>query len=89
MADTKPTENKIILDWTAAKAHLKSLEEKMIAEFSGKDGVNPHLWIAQYVKPLKQRLAVGENSAELFNEVMSLRITTPTVNLLPPAPATE
>ncbi len=77
------TQNKIVLDWDAAAKHLDTIEAKVIADYAGKDGVNPYLWIAEKVKPLRTQLTVNKTE-ELYGQIMTLKVSEPKVDLLAP-----
>ena len=82
-ATTKPavTQSKIVLDWDAAAKHLDTIEQKMIKEYAGKDGVNPYVWIQDNIKPLRTQLAINKTD-ELYGKIMTLQVTEPKVDLL-------
>ena len=88
MAETKtptpkvePTSTStIVLDWAAARAHLQMVRDNMIEQYAGKDGMNPHLWLAKYHHPLEQEVAVGNTTAELYNRIFELKVTEPKIN---------
>ena len=81
-SNTKPvtTQNKVVLDWDAAAKHLDTVEQKMIAEYAGKDGVNPYLWIQDKVKPLRAQMSANR-SDELYGQIMTLQPSEPKVDL--------
>ena len=70
------------LDWSVAVAHLKNVEETMLALYAGKEGVNPYIWIAKHLTPLKTAAAVTTSrSAALYASIMQLEAEVPAVNM--------
>lgn len=73
--------SEIVLDWDSARAHLAKVEAEVVEKFAGKDGCNPYVWIAEKVRPLKDKLATGVRTPELFNDIMSLVVKEPRVDM--------
>lgn len=70
------------LDWSLALNHLNKIEEDMKSLYAGKDGVNPFVWIAKNVAPLRTRAQVDTRNEALYATIMSLRCETPTVPMI-------
>ena len=64
------------LDWTIAKDRITAIEAFQ-AKFVGKPEHNPFLWMKQNLWPLKQAMANGDRSAELYKLIMKLKEIVP------------
>jgi len=63
----------IVLDWAAADKHLTDVARDLIANFAGKDNVNPFVYVADAITPLRKRYDCGERTAELHGAIFTLR----------------
>lgn len=69
-------------DFGTAITHLKAVSDEMIEKYEGKDGMNPHLFIAEHIKPLLLELSSASGRTDSnYDKAMSIKVTEPTVDL--------
>lgn len=71
------------IDWNKAEEKVSQIHNHLKG-FEGKPGHNPFMYYNKFVKPLVDRYVTGqERTAELYNQIMSLKVEAPTVDKFP------
>ena len=79
--DKKETPPAPTIDWKAAEATLKTLEDKVM-EYNGREGYNPHLWLRKKgLADVRKRLNAGVKNKEDIDTILKTKFEEPTVNV--------
>jgi hypothetical protein len=70
-------------DVAKAKSYLSNLATEIVDEFGGENaqpGLNPFLWVAKFIRPLQDKLAISPVMQSTVNESLALAKAQPIID---------